>query len=234
MREPRICLHARQLTRGITPACAGTTELCGPCVVLLEDHPRVCGNHDRMEEHHQAEPGSPPRVREPRGEHSIDLMTNRITPACAGTTKEVRNGTGTEEDHPRVCGNHCDERDPYDRGQGSPPRVREPLKRCLIDRAGLGITPACAGTTDPVNSSDNLIQDHPRVCGNHSTSTKNFTSRPGSPPRVREPRRREPAATFGCRITPACAGTTAPCPHPKGYAKDHPRVCGNHRTSCRL
>ena len=66
-----------------------------------------------------------------------------------------------------MCGNHGERRTAPRYTQGSPPRVREPLLLTLFLLPETGITPACAGTTDPVNSSDNLIQDHPRVCGNH-------------------------------------------------------------------
>ena len=50
----------------------------------------------------------------------------------------------------------------------------------------------------------------------------------GSPPRVREPLSKRIPDCSRKGITPACAGTTASCTAGGSFAKDHPRVCGNH------
>ena len=51
--------------------------------------------------------------------------------------------------------------------KGSPPHVRGPRKFLKRLSGGIGITPACAGTTPlfPFFSSD--CRDHPRMCGDH-------------------------------------------------------------------
>ena len=72
------------------------------------------------------------------------------------------------------------------------------------------------------------MQDHPRVCGNHSKALKAATPRWGSPPRVREPLKATEYGTLYERITPACAGTTFILALLAYSSQDHPRVCGNH------
>ena len=153
---------------------------------------------------------------------------DRITPACAGTTgidfltKQLR------QDHPRVCGNHRK----ASRGDlplaGSPPRVREPRKSWTTVQDTARITPACAGTTTSAASADAAAEDHPRVCGNHSLNFSELVKNMGSPPRVREPLFHRYIYHSPCRITPACAGTTATPSRSHTPCEDHPRVCGNH------
>ena len=88
----------------ITPACAGKTDfsLCGSSV--CQDHPRVCGENALVSGELNAGLGSPPRV---RGKHYIsegDVYRLRITPACAGKTRNTASPSSSPRDHPRVCG----------------------------------------------------------------------------------------------------------------------------------
>ena len=210
VREPHLCLKPiLQLIR-ITPACAGTTSDLMRVPPVLWDHPRVCGNHVLLFSVRSPGLGSPPRVREPRHKPRPTPRTNRITPACAGTTYAGDDNLLPARDHPRVCGNHLRPRQ-YGLGTvGSPPRVREPLAIYDIIVYGTRITPACAGTTKLDAYILLFVQDHPRVCGNHSVREcfEDFCG--GSPPRVREPRVRAVPFDQISGITPACAGTTAP------------------------
>ena len=68
------------------------------------DHPRACGeNHIGTVAQGQAE-GSPPRVRgKPAGSEMCSAWP-RITPARAGKTYFVWQEDGSNEDHPRACG----------------------------------------------------------------------------------------------------------------------------------
>ena len=126
VREPldRICDLLRFC--GITPACAGTTATQRSRRAFSGDHPRVCGNHSSNQPNHVSAWGSPPRVREPRDYMANVMHQMRITPACAGTTRNCLAADGRGEDHPRVCGNHVIKTIADDAVQGSPPRVREP------------------------------------------------------------------------------------------------------------
>ena len=155
--------------------------------MCCQDHPRVCGNH--AGESHQAAQvrGSPPRVREPHISTWLQLIITGITPACAGTTTALGRNDQGHVDHPRVCGNHSTLTIALSLAVGSPPRVREPLISAIDADEAVRITPACAGTTSRSKSKIFASGDHPRVCGNHVSSTLMICVKLGSPPRVREP-----------------------------------------------
>ena len=74
-------------------------------------------------------------------------MEKRITPACAGKTKEVKQKVTYEKDHPRVCGENSQCHRLHTQGRGSPPRVRGKLMVLVEHKHGGRITPACAGKT---------------------------------------------------------------------------------------
>ncbi len=130
---------------GITPACAGKSEINHPDWYGTGDHPRVCGEKWDKVWISAIFTGSPPRV---RGKDIIKAVTEdkiRITPACAGKRPLAMRPKIGARDHPRVCGEKT-------RGaviawliMGSPPRVRGKVHvRETLPRGG-GITPACAG-----------------------------------------------------------------------------------------
>ncbi len=69
--------------------------------------------------------------------------------------------------------------------------------------------------------------DHPRLCGNDFFSDDVHCNPAGSPPLVRERRRRTRMGNQYWRITPACAGTTVTAEQVRAAMEDHPRLCGN-------
>ena len=92
------------------------------------------------------------------------------------------------------------------------------------------ITPACAGNRYSITSRRSPRWDHPRVCGEQSTTVSGMTTSRGSPPRVRGTASRLFRACLGSWITPACAGNS-PRPRPAPLHRwDHPRVCGEQWT----
>ena len=228
VREPLSYLLRPYHKAGITPACAGTTSQRRYRDWGQRDHPRVCGNHSSIRPTSSTTIGSPPRVREPLSIIRLTLPQQRITPACAGTTRQGRPRQRSRGDHPRVCGNHFCATTLSDRPIGSPPRVREPPCMDHLLTGLAGITPACAGTTPPPWWPARTPRDHPRVCGNHNVLNFRDFLRIGSPPRVREPLLDIPEAPRSWRITPACAGTTFSLNSSAARLRDHPRVCGNH------
>ena len=234
VREPHFHKQEDFSRSRITPACAGTTRFSATSSRLWEDHPRVCGNHADMRITCVSSSGSPPRVREPPPYTDHISRYRGITPACAGTTQLFGTSDPFREDHPRVCGNHMDAEELLRLKQGSPPRVREPHLFKKDRQGNAGITPACAGTTKTMANGSERMEDHPRVCGNHTAEGGGLYSVVGSPPRVREPRESHDYGWEALRITPACAGTTITRRWVIEPLRDHPRVCGNHdRSTCR-
>ena len=192
---------------GITPACAGTTLSLIRRTRPATDHPRVCGDHTVDSDAGQPSIGSPPRVRGPLLGQLVAADVVGITPACAGTTTTSAWPASGAGDHPRVCGDHLSGYDLFLANLGSPPRVRGPLTSPFFGPSGRGITPACAGTTEPrarVGACARITPacagttprrpglvgwstDHPRVCGDHHRAGMTVEARLGSPPRVRGP-----------------------------------------------
>ena len=190
----------------ITPACAGKRAFLPVSVLVVRDHPRVCGEKSVCVHPVPVCAGSPPRV---RGKDAVphDAADGLgITPACAGKSAYLQKRGFKRWDHPRVCGEKLELVHKPIQVIGSPPRVRgkaisqahlPPLRR---------ITPACAGKRLCSVFVCWLCWDHPRVCGEKHACVSIWYGR--------------------LRITPACAGKRFPAGGCNETHGDHPRVCG--------
>ena len=129
----------------ITPACAGKSVVSESVFLLVEDHPRVCGEKLHLPRTFCWKKGSPPRMRGKDIKLTFDAGQLRITPAYAGKRNHSRYVVVIVGDHPRVCGEKLTVRVLEKSVKGSPPRMRGKvslLQRSLMPR---GITPAYAG-----------------------------------------------------------------------------------------
>ena len=114
---------------------------------------------------------------------------------------------------------------------GSPPRVRG--KVCFSVQRPLpqGITPACAGKSSGIVAFWGYHRDHPRVCGEKYSLRFLLSSPTGSPPRVRGKDGPVDLRVCHAGITPACAGKRPGCALSCKKLEDHPRVCGEKKTT---
>ena len=112
--------------------------------------------------------------------------------------------------------------------KGSPPQVRGKRRLLSLPEAICRITPAGAGKTQGRNVIAGINGDHPRRCGENSSSDALSPSLAGSPPQVRG--KRPHLGGFFCahRITPAGAGKTCRNSKYRQVKKDHPRRCGEN------
>ena len=188
----------------------------------------MCGDYQQPGNRRRRYKGSPPRVRGLQHINQIAKIGQRITPACAGTTREEHQHSSDAGDHPRVCGDYIFRYAETGTGVGSPPRVRGLRKIRLFLDSSAGITPACAGTTCIGIVLESLKWDHPRVCGDYFVMYAKTLIRSGSPPRVRGLRGSYELQAWFQGITPACAGTTLPLAHWRRACQNHPRVCGDY------
>ena len=185
MRGTRLGAPLPQCDDRIIPACAGNTPSTVAEKCLRSDHPRVCGEHIDWPELWAMVPGSSPRVRGTHFIFGIGQIFDRIIPACAGNTTQIRHRIPPPADHPRVCGEH--------RGlvvclgdfSGSSPRVRGTQFLNGKTLQHIRIIPACAGNTVPVEHRRSSRADHPRVCGEHTRALRTISLKCGSSPRVR-------------------------------------------------
>ena len=132
---------------GITPACAGKTEVPSTWADASSDHPRMRGEDSGLRRWRSGSQGSPPHARGRPTRFAGRGAAGGITPACAGKTSNRAGKPSCQTDHPRMRGE--DPRAvPLDcAGRGSPPHARGRLPRnprLLLYRR---ITPACAGKT---------------------------------------------------------------------------------------
>jgi len=87
---------------GITPACAGNTQLSGLGRVAAWDHPRLRGEPTRNGRIPPGRTGSPPPARGTPAPELLPASLRGITPACAGNTWSVKSAQVPMWDHPRL------------------------------------------------------------------------------------------------------------------------------------
>ena len=195
---------------GIIPACAGSTTVAHPAHWRVRDHPRVRGEHWVVGPARDADGGSSPRA--------------RGAPTRSGTTSPPA------RDHPRVRGEHYDRVYLNNWPEGSSPRARGAPGDSYLHGYRRGIIPACAGSTTSPTPTSPSPWDHPRVRGEHATSTVMTKATGGSSPRARgaPTDRTHRGPLLG--IIPACAGSTGRHSRDTMASRDHPRVRGEHRS----
>ena len=150
---------------GITPACAGKSQLLRISNAHTGDHPRVRGEKAKCGARLTRSEGSPPRARGKGCKLRHNRIATRITPACAGKRLHIVTLSYTIWDHPRVRGEKLIWLLTSEIFTGSPPRARgkgRALPKCPWVA---GITPACAGKRQSAEPGSRGRRDHPRVRG---------------------------------------------------------------------
>ena len=174
--------------------------------------------------------GSPPLARGVQHAILVQAVSDRITPACAGSTTHDCIVQMGKEDHPRLRGEYSFAALQLQCPLGSPPLARGvPWMGTQVgtDRA---ITPACAGSTGKGRHVGIDIGDHPRLRGEYVVGKYSFDFNQGSPPLARGVHCKVCKLCSRPRITPACAGSTRALTLHVVRMKDHPRLRGEYIT----
>ena len=87
VRGKRNSENARDLSRGLIPACAGKTQPPGLIQCRDAAHPRVCGENMSLRVMRARLLGSSPRVRGKHTNQPFHNLFSWLIPACAGKTK---------------------------------------------------------------------------------------------------------------------------------------------------
>ena len=95
-------------------------------------------------------------------------------------------------------------------------------------RQAVRITPADAGKTASFETDVEMLEDHPRGCGENKSAHGRLASLKGSPPRMRGKQNSSLFFNFTVGITPADAGKTTKFPVFCARYEDHPRGCGEN------
>ena len=167
--------------------------------------------------------GTPPGI-------GICANSTGIIPAYAGNTAAYAARIFPAWDHPRVCGEHVNANTTQLNIQGSSPRMRGTHSANSLRNPWSGIIPAYAGNTSHQHAERRSAWDHPRVCGEHHGSGLYSGCAAGSSPRMRGTHRRGTRSETAQGIIPAYAGNTSQCAALRALLRDHPRVCGEHRS----
>ncbi len=219
---------------GIIPAYAGSTSRPDESWRAFGDHPRVCGEHVVPVLPARLGEGSSPRMRGAHRVCSVCVLREGIIPAYAGSTVAYCMASMPPQDHPRVCGEHAVEHSASLGVVGSSPRMRGARAGHSPRAVVNGIIPAYAGSTSPARPCDPAGGDHPRVCGEHLGERVHHQPAIGSSPRMRGAHHGPRDVQQGLGIIPAYAGSTSAAQLCRLLARDHPRVCGEHRSSAAL
>ena len=127
MRGARRQVVLRAVRERIIPADAGSTGAAYSSGRRKWDHPRGCGEHDRLAVCQPGQAGSSPRMRGAPGQHLRGPELRGIIPADAGSTRPELNHKIAAQDHPRGCGEHRPHTRRDRRCRGSSPRMRGAL-----------------------------------------------------------------------------------------------------------
>ena len=228
MRGTRLATRPKTRSDGIIPAYAGNTLRQDGYLGKTGDHPRVCGEHEFVQQGDGRHWGSSPRMRGTQGLQRQDLSRHGIIPAYAGNTLRWRHGSCRCRDHPRVCGEHLTSCVMVVSSMGSSPRMRGTLVVAELLGHESGIIPAYAGNTWNRQRQASPCWDHPRVCGEHAVLNSDALPFTGSSPRMRGTPARHAKGARTVGIIPAYAGNTSFPVRRIWRRGDHPRVCGEH------
>ena len=223
---PQAAAHAQ--VEGIIPACAGSTNVDGESTAKAGDHPRMRGEHCVGSCCMWAIKGSSPHARGAPRPNAYDSCGRGIIPACAGSTLCSCAAGRKYGDHPRMRGEHEAADFEYQVSEGSSPHARGALVARLVAHHGVGIIPACAGSTRRRTLRASDRQDHPRMRGEHGGAMWVNAGDPGSSPHARGARQSFAASLAVRGIIPACAGSTPSLPNDYQANWDHPRMRGEH------
>ena len=112
--------------------------------------------------------------------------------------------------------------------RGSSPHTRGARDDIVVRLVHIGIIPAYAGSTFPVELIDGVLEDHPRIRGEHVAGFDMSVDLTGSSPHTRGARSQLLGRTDDGRIIPAYAGSTTRAPLIASHSSDHPRIRGEH------
>jgi len=194
---------------GITPAPAGNSGVLASALNCQKDHPRPCGEQMSSGIFEFAGKGSPPPLRGTVWFVMVPAAKYRITPAPAGN-RPARHGFAVLcQDHPRPCGEQCNNGRLFLPRSGSPPPLRGTDSASSTNGQNHRITPAPAGNSRLLPGSSAPLQDHPRPCGEQPVQQNIAGVALGSPPPLRGTDPGLNKVVIDNRITPAPAGNSS-------------------------
>jgi len=159
------------------------------------------------------------------------MSRGRIIPAGAGKGTAPMPCGSISTDHPRWCGERSHPTNQLTGGEGSSPLVRGKGPLAFRHPGHGRIIPAGAGKGPAHGSDRTFAADHPRWCGERCPVNGAVIDYRGSSPLVRGKAQGLGHHAPRGRIIPAGAGKGRTCSSATAPASDHPRWCGERRST---
>ena len=191
-------------------------------------HPRLRGEHRIAVSFLRCSSGSSPPT---RGTPHPDLYLppkSRFIPAYAGNTEPPSGYVGPVPVHPRLRGEHQVPGGAHHQRIGSSPPTRGTRDTCISPEPDGRFIPAYAGNTLRRPRAGAQWPVHPRLRGEHCSSSVSDVSKSGSSPPTRGTRLKGNSQTAEVWFIPAYAGNTRFTGWPVPQAAVHPRLRGEH------
>ena len=174
---------------GIIPAYAGSTACRCSLRVGCRDHPRIRGEHARVDPQRELAEGSSPHTRGAPDLRHKRRVDGGIIPAYAGSTATKAKNMPSRRDHPRIRGEHDTPLTNVTPFTGSSPHTRGAHRHRPARRHRSRIIPAYAGSTRRRSRRPTVSADHPRIRGEHLNRPVMAPLAPGSSPHTRGARK---------------------------------------------
>ena len=185
MRGKLMGRHCQLPRPRLIPAHAGKTNDVIKLFIILEAHPRACGENLKAVPALWGCMGSSPRMRGKRLFQVAGHLDGRLIPAHAGKTDQSPVNRPARTAHPRACGENAEGNLALAQKEGSSPRMRGKPRRPAGRRRPRGLIPAHAGKTCSTAWPCRRPWAHPRACGENRTAWPRTVRSLGSSPRMR-------------------------------------------------
>ena len=159
--------------RGLIPAHAGKTRMCGRCTLQCRAHPRSRGENSLSTNGKPAFQGSSPLTRGKRTRGIAPGSSPGLIPANAGKTDARAARDNRAGAHPRSRGENKTANGAPRISRGSSPLTRGKLAVGIIAFGIGGLIPAHAGKTGLPQSSKSGRRAHPRSRGENPVGALN-------------------------------------------------------------
>ena len=177
--QPRLEPHR------FIPASAGNTVVEDSCIHIIPVHPRIRGEHCEFLGIDPAGDGSSPHPRGTRLRGHRTGRAPRFIPASAGNTPRRNRVSSRGPVHPRIRGEHASTPVMLIGVNGSSPHPRGTPSRGQWSGCNDRFIPASAGNTGRACSTMTRRSVHPRIRGEHVTSSTIAMILSGSSPHPR-------------------------------------------------
>ena len=213
---------------GLIPAHAGKTRRATKRAVRSRAHPRSRGENRLVRQRVGLASGSSPLTRGKPSRPSACRSCQRLIPAHAGKTRNVRDRGNRAWAHPRSRGENRLSMTWRSRMTGSSPLTRGKPTVSTWRITVFGLIPAHAGKTPGPRSVTDPHQAHPRSRGENAPPSGVLSTEAGSSPLTRGKPHGSSLTQPHRRLIPAHAGKTPSRRAPCHGGRAHPRSRGEN------